>query len=439
MSHNRSRSEQIIINLFTSGLAWGWPVILSFAITPLLVKFMGIDAYGIRGLIISIIGYFALLDMGSNAAGTKYLAEYNAQNDRPLIKELLGTTLTMYSIVGIIGGVAIWFMAEWFSTMVFKIPPELQHQSIWAFRIAGIGFTISMITWWCSAVPTGLQRFDVFNGISIGFGTLTSLTSLCAAWLGYGIVGVVIANVLSNIIAVIAYFVSIRRLLPDIPIQFSFDNKMFRRTAGFSAYLIIFRIFSIICSQLDKTLIGVWIGTAALTFYVVPQSVAQVVHEINAKLMQIIFPMASEFSAAKEHDKILRLFYRSANLSIVIGAGIAIPIIAYAHPLLALWMSPEFAQKSTTVLTLMTFTFLLTGLTAMPTAFLGGMGYPIFIPMGAVVSGTTSAALYLLLIKPFGINGAALAKFISMILLVTFYFIICKIKVGFSLQRFFKT
>jgi O-antigen/teichoic acid export membrane protein len=434
----RPRSEQVIINLLTSGIAWGWPVLLNLALTPLLVKLLGADAYGIRGLIISIIGYFALLDMGVNGAGTKFLAEYHAKGDKPLIQELLGTTLTTYLIAGVVGGMAVWLLAAWFSTSVFKIPEQLQSQSIWAFRIAGIGFTISMITWWGSAIPTGLQRFDVFNGISIGFGTITLLTNLLAAWLGYGIIGIVVANVFSNILAMSAYFFAANKLLPEIKIKLSFDAPMFRRTIMFGIYMVLFRIFSIIFSQLDKTLIGIWIGTSALTFYLVPQSVAQIVHDVNAKLMQFIFPMASEFSASKEHNKLLQLFYRGANLSLVIGAGIAIPIIACASPLLSLWMSPEFAQKSTTVLMLLAATFFLSGLTAMPTSLLGGLGYPQIIPIGAMISGVVGTGLYLFLIKPFGINGAALAKLISIFITVVFYLIACKYIMKISIFRFFK-
>jgi O-antigen/teichoic acid export membrane protein len=207
----------------------------------------------------------------------------------------------------------------------------------------------------------------------------------------------------------------------------------------FGVYMVLFRIFSIVFTQLDKTLIGIWIGTSALTFYLVPQSVAQIVHEVNAKLMQIVFPMASEFSAMKDHDKIAQLFYRAANLSLVIGLGIAIPIMACASPLLSIWMSPDFAQKSSFVLVLLTASFLLTGLTAMPTSLLGGMGYPQFIPIGAMISGLTGAGLYVFLIKPFGINGAALAKLVGIFITVVFYYISCKFIARVSFFRFIKT
>jgi O-antigen/teichoic acid export membrane protein len=435
MRERFSRSEITIINLFTSALAWGWPVLLSLAITPLMVKMLGPDAYGVRGLIISITGYFALLDLGLNGAGTKYLAEYHALNDKQLIKELLGTTLTTYVVAGLFGGGLIWALADFFSKTVFQIPPNLHTQSVWAFRLAGVGFLVSMVTWWGSSIPTGLQRFDIFNGISLGFGTITILSNLAAVWLGYGLVGVVATNVLANVIAVGAYIIAARKLLPAIPIQFSFDRAMFKRTILFGLYMVLFRVFAILFAQLDRTLIGAWLGAAALTFYLVPQSIASIVHEINAKLMQIVFPMASELSAAMEKEKIKRLFLRGANLSVVMGLGVAVPLAALAKPLLQFWMSPEFAHKSMLVMQLLVLTYFLTGLMAMPTGILAGIGSPQQVPVGAIVSGISGLILYAFLIKPFGINGAAFAKLLSSAFMALYYLVACRLLLRVSLTE----
>lgn len=432
-----SRSETAIVNLATSALAWGWPVILAFVATPIIVSGLGNDAYGIRGLVTSITGYFALLDLGLNGAVTKYLAEYHAKNDGPQVEELLGTTLTTYTAFGLAGGVSIWLLAGWFTTHLFVIPPEFNNQAVWAFRLTGIGFFLSMITWWASAIPTGIQRFDVFNGISIGFGTMAILGSLAAVYLGYGLIGVVAANLLANLITILVYWLYLGKLLPGISVRFSFDREMFRRTVMFGLYMVGFRIFALLFAQLDSMLIGAWIGTAAVTFYIVPQQVAQVVHGINGKMMQVVFPMASEFSAKGDAQRMERLFVRGFNLSLVIGFAIAVPLAVVGGPLLTYWVSPEMAKNSTLVLELLIVTFFLGGLTAMPTNILCGINHPKYITIGAMVSGLLGLALYFLLIKPFGIAGVAAGKALSVAITVIYYLMICHIKSGYSIRTVF--
>jgi O-antigen/teichoic acid export membrane protein len=432
------RTELVIFNLITSTLAWGWPILLSFVITPFVVRGLGNDAFGIRGLVISITGYFALLDMGLNGAVTKFMAEYQAQNNKPLMTELLGTTLTTFIVFGLLGGTLIWALAKWFASHLFNIPPEFQNEAIWAFRLSGIGFLLSMVTWWASSIPSGLQRFDVLNGISIGFGTITSLSTIAAVLMGYGLIGVVLANLLSNVIAIIAYWVANRKLLPDIVIHFSFDRIMFKRTVFFGLYMVGFRMFGLIFGQLDNMLIGVWIGTAAITFYTIPQQIAQMIHGISGKLMQIIFPMASELSAIGDRHNLERMFFRGFNLTSVVGLSVAVPLAVVGEPLLHYWMSPEIAKQSIIVLELLIVGFFLYGFTALTTSYLGGINFPQLVMYGSIVSGVSGLILYVLLIKPFGVNGAAFGKMVSMALTLIYYIAMCSWRSGISVTSVLK-
>jgi O-antigen/teichoic acid export membrane protein len=63
-------------------LAFGF--ILSFVLTPLILRRMGTDQYGIWVFlsIFSANGYFSLLDMGMQGSAVKYVAEYHARGEK---------------------------------------------------------------------------------------------------------------------------------------------------------------------------------------------------------------------------------------------------------------------------------------------------------------------------------------------------------------------
>jgi len=434
-SKKLSRSESTIINLITSVIAWGWPMLLALVVTPLLVHGLGEDAYGMRGLIFTIMGYFALMDLGLNTAGTKYLAEYIAINDSDSVRELLGTTLLVYLIGGLIGCGVIWLTSSWLILSIFKIPLALQQESIWSFRIAGLGFFLSMLTWWGTSIPSGLQRFDVSNWISVGFGTVTSLSSLAAVLLGQGLIGVIWASVFANFLTVIAYWISIKRLLPGVTIHPSFSWKMFKRTTLFGLWGILFRVVGVSVTQLDRILIAMWLGPAAVTYFLVSRRVASPVHQINAKMLQVVFPMASEFSATASSEKLQHLFLRSMNLSIVVAIGMALPIFVLAQPFMTYWMSEEFALHTAELVRILTLCFCLTAQTAAPSAILPGMGYPQVPFIAAVLSSMVLLPGYFLLIRPLGIVGAGWAYMASCILVLAFYAIVSVRKIKVSPAR----
>lgn len=426
------KSKQLFLNITTSFFSWGWPVLLSFLITPLLLKYIGKDTFGVRALISTVAGYFVLFDLGLNGAGTKYLAEFNAKGDKSSITKLLSTTLTVYLLMGIIGATTLWFSSSWLCNSVFDIPKEMISESIIAFKLSSVGFFLGMLTWWITSIPTGLQRFDIFNLVSILYGTCNILGNLFAAWAGYGIIGIVISNIIANIFALILYLYFTKKLIPYFKIRPAFDRQMFRKTLSFSIYMIGFSVFAIAFSQLDKTYIGILIGTTAVTFYVVPLTISNINQQVNGKIMQVFFPMASELSAKNDKEKLQKLFLGALNFSIIIGLCISIPLMSFSYSILNLWISSEMANNSQYILTILVFSFLLGGI--IPYNIIAGMGYPKYFTYSAMVSGISSILFLSLLIKPFGIMGAALGKLFSMLITMLYYIYISKkvLKIGYN-------
>src|SRR5262249_2734285 len=162
-------------------------------------------------------------------------------------------------------------------------------------------------------------------------------------------------------------------LLRPIPMALGFDRAMFRRTLGFGSNFIVFSISSLLFSQLDRTLIGLKLGVDDVTYYVVPITVAMAVHQITAKMMQIVFPLTTEMSVFGERAAIRHLFFRVLNGSLLAGLTVAIPIVSLANPLLHFWLSPEFAVRSTHVLQLLALAYLLMGMTSAPASVLPGI------------------------------------------------------------------
>jgi O-antigen/teichoic acid export membrane protein len=303
-------------------------------------------------------------------------------------------------------------------------------ESIIAFKLSSFGFFLGMLTWWVTSIPTGMQRFDIFNFISIIYGTLNIGGNLFAAWAGYSIIGIVISNIVSNLIALLLYFFYTKRLIPYFKIWPAFDFQIFKTIFNYSLYMIGFSVFAIIFSQLDKTLIGIFIGTTAVTYYVIPLSISSINQQVNGKIMQVFFPMASELSAKNEIEKLQILFLRSLNFSIIIGLCLTIPFVSFSYPILQLWISTEMAVNSQYILIFLVIAFLLGGI--IPYNIVAAMGYPKYFTYSAIVSGMSGAIFFFILIKPLGNTGAALAKFLSMFLTMFYYIYISNkiLKIG---------
>ena len=96
-------NNQNIRNMLSGVIGWGWPVLLAFAVTPYLLEGLGVEGFGIRSILIMLVGYFSMLNFGISGAATKYMSEY-IENDKDYLKDVLSTSFWIHLILGLVGG-----------------------------------------------------------------------------------------------------------------------------------------------------------------------------------------------------------------------------------------------------------------------------------------------------------------------------------------------
>jgi O-antigen/teichoic acid export membrane protein len=390
-----------------------WPALLTIVVTPFIVRGLGETSYGIWALVGNIMGYLSMFN-SLQTAGTKYLAEYLALNDRDNIRKLLGTSLVFNLIIGILGGGAIAAFAQVLTVDIFKIPIELHSQSIAAFRLAGLGFCLGTIGWWGGAIFSGLQRFDWGEGTSIAMYSLSTLGSLyVVVWLGKGVMWVVLMNIAGTVLSIVLYLWGFRRLLPDIPWSLHFDWVMFKRIFSFGIFSTLQVIFGVLATQLDRTILGILIGVAAVTIYSIPLAVAMRIHQLCARTLGSVFPFSSDLHAQNRTDQLKRLFLRAQNLNVVLVVMCAVPLLVLTHEILSFWISPDFASKSTIVFRFLVIAYGIYAMNVVTAGITAGLGHPAYNAAFTLIFGLTSLASYFIFIPRWGVNGAGMATLIG--------------------------
>ena len=74
---------------------------VSFLYTPIMIRILGQSEYGIYSLASSIVGYFALLNMGFSSTYMRYYAYYKAKEQQEKICRLNGMFLLVFLSIGL--------------------------------------------------------------------------------------------------------------------------------------------------------------------------------------------------------------------------------------------------------------------------------------------------------------------------------------------------
>ncbi len=98
---------KIIKNSVSNTLGYIITIGVAFFLTPFIVQKLGKDVYGVWSIMVSLTGYFGLLDFGLRTAVVKYASEHHAAQDYAEINKINSTTRTLYTIIGMISWAAI--------------------------------------------------------------------------------------------------------------------------------------------------------------------------------------------------------------------------------------------------------------------------------------------------------------------------------------------
>lgn len=404
-----SRSHILIRNTLWNFTSQGWLLILAFVTTPYVVHKLGTSAYGVFSIVSVVIGYFGFLDLGLGQAVIKYVSEYYAKKDYDTIRKIIGTALAVYFLMGFIGAALIVCLTSVLVTRVLKIPSGLIDISSFVFYLSALGFLINMPLNVFGAIPRALQRFDITNKISICIGTLQLLLTVLLLYFGYFLKQIVMMNLLISLLSIPIYIMISKRLLPQIQIRPAFSKNMFCKLLKFGGFVAVSRATVQISSQINKFIIGIFLPISYLTYYVIPYGLTSKVGLIAGSISTAIFPAFSELDGKKEQDLLKELYLSATKYVVIATMPIIVFFIVFAQKFLRFWIGPEFAQRSTLPLQIITCGYLLSCWAYTSVSGAQGLNRPDIPAKFQVAEACLNAGLCFLFIPRWGIVGAALA------------------------------
>lgn len=368
------KSISVSRNVLFGFLSWFLPLGFTFALTPLIVRRLGADAYGLYALVMGFVGYSFNFSIGR--AITKYVSAFRANNQTERIGEVLSSTFILNLCVSLASAAALALMADWLVTRVLHIAPPLQPQARVAFYLAALGLIFTMLSQVFNAVPQAAQRFDIYSLIATGVGISTIVGNASLVWMGFGVNSLIAWNVAVTAFGCVAYFVASRRLLPDARMTLQIKRDLLLSIIKFSSAVTAYQIMANLLLLFERSWLTRSLGTAAVTYYVVPMTIAIYIHAFISSLTLMIFPMASEAGARQDTSRLEMIYTRAFKYISMLVLFLSITLAVGSRPLLANWIGMEFAQNSAGVLAVQAVVLGLMAMLIVPWQLADGLGFP---------------------------------------------------------------
>lgn len=397
-------AKYAIINLLGQGLI----VISGIISIPILINGMGTESFGILILAWAVTGYFSIFDLGIGRAMTKLISEKLGKSELEDIPSLVWTGLLFMLLVGLLGTFLLYLFSPYLVRDVLTIPIDLQSETTKAFFLLAFSIPIIVISTSLRGILEAYQRFDLMNFIRIPMGILTFVSPLIVLQFSKNIIFIVASLVLIRLIEWFINLLLCLKIIPDLRKKIIIKILFLKQLVSFGGWITISNIAGPLISYMDRFLIGSLISLTAVTYYTVPFDLNTRVMIIPSAIVGVLF---SAFSATYENDREVseKIFFSGLKYTFISVFPIILLITVFANEGLELWLGREIALQSTQILQLLAFGSILCSLTYIPTALVQAAGRPdITGKLHFLELPFYLLALYIL-VKFFGIQGAAIA------------------------------
>jgi O-antigen/teichoic acid export membrane protein len=410
----------LLRNAFSNLLGAVIPALVALGTVPLVVKGLGDANYGVYSLVTAIVGYFAVIDINVTAGSVKFIAEFNANRerseDRDRINETVFFGLSVYALLGVLGGLGLFFGAHFFVTRVFSVPAALVGEAVATLKLAALGFFLGQLQSYLNSIPQSLMRYDIASRIEMLFGTVVPLLTVAVLMLGYGLFEVILLRVVTSAVNCVVLWRCIRHLLPDLAWRKP-GAAIRRELLGFSAYSFLSRFATLSYAYADKLIIGALVGVTGLAYFTVASTLANRILSLTYRLSGVFFPAASALAARGELERLRTLYLKASRYVVFINASVLVLVAVFSYQILYYWMNPQFARAGQVVLAVMALSQFIDSLTSLPSLVNDGMGHPRFSGMFALARAAFGLVVVYLGVDGWGIAGAAWGHLVASVLL----------------------
>jgi O-antigen/teichoic acid export membrane protein/GT2 family glycosyltransferase len=417
-----SLTDKFIKNTYYHLLSQALNFLSPLILTPVIIAKIGSVDFGIYVLILGFIGTFGLLDISLSSSFVKFIAEHYNKNEKDNLISVINTGFLFYFIFsGLIVIIAFTFSDTLISLV--NIPPEKIPLAETALIVALAVFFLSSTFSIFNSILIGLQKMYL-GAIASLFVTAANFIAILVLMLtGYGLISLMIVQLVSVIISIIITIALAKKVLPYLKLNPAlFSRRNLRSMGGFGLQMQVSRLSTFASEKYDEFLLGAFTNLGNVTFFNLGNKSASYGKYIPSQLIAPIAPLAAELGAKNETAKLQQLYIESTKYLNSLAIPIFTFLFVFADYVFLAWMGKGY-EASALILRILSIGYLTNFILSVPgNTIIPNTGKPKYQMFEGLIFLGVNLVLSYFLIKNYGITGAAVGNAVSAVIASSFIF-----------------
>ncbi|WP_391557555.1 oligosaccharide flippase family protein [Robertmurraya sp.] len=318
--------------------------IVGIIYTPIMLRMLGQEEYGLYSLVSSLIATLSLVDLGFGNTTIRYVSKYRALGDHEKQNNLNGLFILINTVIlfltVIIGLILYYFSDNWFSSALS--PSEVDKFKIMLIVLTlnlAVSFPFSVF----GSIIVAYEKFIFPKVIGIIRTILNPIIVIAVLYQGYDSLGMVIANSLVNILFL---WTNVYYCFSKLKIRVSFrkiDNKVFKEISIYSFFIFLGIIVDKIYWSTDQLILGVISGTIAVSVYSIASQLNLYYMQFSTAISGMFLPRITSMVTKDATGKELTdIFIRIGRIQLLILGLIISGLISFGKEFIVIWAGENY-------------------------------------------------------------------------------------------------
>ena len=338
----RRKRRSLTANSLFSVIAWVFPILLGFISTPIVVRGLGNEQYGIFAIVLGFISYSFTFGVGKVVG--KYIPEYQTAGDDEKVTQVVAATFWFSLTLGLLGSLALILTTPTIVRELLLISTENHDVAVYSLYLSGGIGLVLMLSQVFQFVLQGLHRFDNFVALTNLNGLLLGVGNIILALSGFGVVALLTWNLAVASLVGVLFYIRARHLLPSVKLLAAIPREMIATVARYGGSIILYQVFANVLFIFERSWVMRKFGPEGLTYYFVPMLLAIYMHGFIFSIAQAIFPVVNEL--LEDRAKVVRLYERGNKIVAAIVFFVVTNFIVCGALFLELWVGRDVATEA---------------------------------------------------------------------------------------------
>lgn len=313
---------------------------MSFYTTRLVLKYLGVNDFGLFYVIGGMVGMFGILTSALSASISRFLTFEIGKENVENLNRTFSISLTVLLIVVVVFIVIMEPTGLWFIKNKMQISPDRLDSAYWVFQCSMMVFAVNLISVPYNALIIAHEHMKAFAYISLIESTLKLgivfllsihfMDSLKLYALLLAIVAIVIRLIYGRYAA---------NHFPETKFKFYFNRSQFKDLVSFTGWTCIGGSASILNAQGVNVLLNVFFGTAINAARGIATQINYAVMSFATNFMTAVNPQIIKSFALNDVTRTKYLVFQSSRFSFYLMLILIVPLIVESQFILSLWLT----------------------------------------------------------------------------------------------------